>query len=226
MNLDDRDPRGHMYHLLILECAMKLLVAVILMLGLMVLGDGQPPKNEDRTCVYQKLSQEDALFCKDQLNVIYPEIGDIGCLYVPECNNFRQKIGSWGKPSIKYSQAQKNKKYVLMMVDPDAPSRNYPQNRYWRHWLLINISGNGLKTGNINGHELTSYQPPGPPPKTGFHRYQFLLFEQPEKGKPITLSSKEKAKRGSWSISDFIKHFHLGSPVAASQFLTQNYRDF
>ncbi|XP_072490971.1 phosphatidylethanolamine-binding protein 4 isoform X2 [Notamacropus eugenii] len=205
---------------------MKLLTAVTLMLGPMMMVAGQLPKNEDRMCVYQTLSQEDALFCKGNLNVIYPEIGDIGCMYVPECNDFRQKIGIWGKPSIKYSQADENKKYVLMMVDPDAPSRNYPKNRYWRHWLIVDISGDGLKTGNIRGHELTGYQPPGPPPQTGFHRYQFILFEQPGKGKQITLNAKERAKRGSWSISDFIKHFHLGSPVAANQFLTQNYLDF
>ncbi|XP_074065263.1 phosphatidylethanolamine-binding protein 4 isoform X2 [Macrotis lagotis] len=204
---------------------MKLQMVVILMVVLVVMVTGHLSENEDRTCVYEVLSQEDALFCKGNLNVIYPEIGKIGCIYVPQCNNFRQKIGSWGKPSIKYSQAHEDKKYVLIMVDPDAPSRNYPRNRYWRHWLVANISGHSLKTGNINGHELTGYQPPSPPPQTGFHRYQFSLFEQPEKGKVITLTSKEKAKRGSWSISDFIKHFHLGTPVATSQFLTQNYQD-
>ncbi|XP_068931788.1 phosphatidylethanolamine-binding protein 4 isoform X4 [Petaurus breviceps papuanus] len=172
---------------------MKLLMAVILTLGLMAMVAGQLPKNEDRMCVHQMLSQGDALFCKGNLNVIYPEIGDVGCMYVPECNDFRQKISSWSQPSIKYSQAHE---------------------------------GDSLKTGNISGSELTGYQPPGPPPQTGFHRYQFILFEQPERGKPITLSTKEKAKRGSWSISDFIKHFHLGSPVATNQFLTQNYHDF
>lgn len=29
--------------------------------------------------------------------------------------------------------------YVLVMVDPDAPSRADPQMRYWRHWLVANI---------------------------------------------------------------------------------------
>ncbi|XP_027709634.1 phosphatidylethanolamine-binding protein 4 [Vombatus ursinus] len=203
---------------------MKLLMAM--MLGLMAMVDGQLSKNKDRMCVYQVLSQGDALFCKGNLHVIYPEIGDVDCIYIPECNDFRQKISSWDRPSIKYSRANENKKYILMMVDPDAPSRNYPKNRYWRHWLIANISGTSLKTGNIRGYELTGYKPPNPPPETGFHRYQFILFEQPEKRKQITLSSKEKANRGSWSISDFIKHFCLGTSMAASQFLTQHYRDF
>ncbi|KAM9061877.1 phosphatidylethanolamine-binding protein 4 isoform 2-T2 [Sarcophilus harrisii] len=168
---------------------MKLLIAVSLMSGLLGMAPGHLPKNGDRMCVYQVISQGDALFCTGNLNVIYPEIGDIGCMYVPDCNNFRQKIGSWGKPSIKYSQANE---------------------------------GAGLKTGKISGHELTPYQPPSPPPQTGFHRYQFILFEQPKKGKPITLKANENAKRGSWAMNDFIKHFHLGHPVAATQFLTQN----
>ncbi|XP_051831676.1 phosphatidylethanolamine-binding protein 4 isoform X2 [Antechinus flavipes] len=201
---------------------MKLLIAVSLMSGLLGMVPGHLPKNGDRMCVYQVISQGDASFCTGNLNVIYPEIGDIGCMYVPDCNNFRQKMGSWGKPAIKYSQAHENKKYVLMMVDPDAPSRYHPKNRYWRHWLITDISGAGLKTGKISGHELTAYRPPSPPPQTGFHRYQFILFEQPEKGKPITLTANENAKRGSWAMNDFIKHFHLGHPVAATQFLTQN----
>ncbi|XP_078005774.1 phosphatidylethanolamine-binding protein 4 isoform X2 [Phascolarctos cinereus] len=194
---------------------MKLLKAVILMLGLTGMVAGRLSKNGDRMCVYRVLSRGDALFCKGNLHVIYPEIGDVDCMYIPECNNFRRKISIWDKPSIKYSLASENKKYILVMVDPDAPSRNYPKNRYWRHWLIANISaalpslcsrcglkrlrshggGASLKTGNIRGDELTGYQPPNPPPETGFHRYQFILFEQPKKGKQVTLSSKEKAKR-------------------------------
>ncbi|XP_051831677.1 phosphatidylethanolamine-binding protein 4 isoform X3 [Antechinus flavipes] len=119
---------------------MKLLIAVSLMSGLLGMVPGHLPKNGDRMCVYQVISQGDASFCTGNLNVIYPEIGDIGCMYVPDCNNFRQKMGSWGKPAIKYSQAHENKKYVLMMVDPDAPSRYHPKNRYWRHWLITDIS--------------------------------------------------------------------------------------
>lgn len=29
--------------------------------------------------------------------------------------------------------------YILMMVDPDAPSRALPQARFWRHWLVTDI---------------------------------------------------------------------------------------
>lgn len=32
-----------------------------------------------------------------------------------------------------------SKKYVLVLVDPDAPSRADPKNRFWRHWLLADV---------------------------------------------------------------------------------------
>lgn len=30
-------------------------------------------------------------------------------------------------------------KYILVMVDPDAPSRYNPRARFWRHWLVTDI---------------------------------------------------------------------------------------
>lgn len=200
-------------------------MAAILLLGLVGMVSGQGKNSKDDNCIYRTLGPEDATFCKGNLSVIYKELGNINCMYVPACNNYRWKIGIWDKPLIRYYQANKKKKYLLMMVDPDAPSKNHPKYRYWRHWLIANISGTDLKTGKISGNELTSYHGPTPPPETGFHRYQFILFEESDKGKPVTLTSKENARRDSWSIGSFIKHFHLG-PVAASQFMTQNYNDF
>lgn len=29
--------------------------------------------------------------------------------------------------------------YILVMVDPDAPSRSEPRSRFWRHWLVVDI---------------------------------------------------------------------------------------
>lgn len=29
--------------------------------------------------------------------------------------------------------------YILVMVDPDAPSKSFPKARFWRHWLVTNI---------------------------------------------------------------------------------------
>ena len=29
--------------------------------------------------------------------------------------------------------------YILVMVDPDAPSRSSPKAQFWRHWLVTDI---------------------------------------------------------------------------------------
>lgn len=39
------------------------------------------------------------------LKVFYPELGNIGCMIVPECNNYRQKITTWPEPIVKFPQA-------------------------------------------------------------------------------------------------------------------------
>ncbi|XP_017272628.1 phosphatidylethanolamine-binding protein 4 isoform X2 [Kryptolebias marmoratus] len=82
---------------------------------------------------------------------------------------------------------------------------------------------NALKKGNIQGKTLTDYHPPMPPPKTGFHRYQFMLFEQPP-GTSVSLTDQEKS-RGKWDLQAFITRFGLGTPVSTVQFLTQNFKD-
>ncbi|XP_070821155.1 phosphatidylethanolamine-binding protein 4 isoform X4 [Chaetodon trifascialis] len=116
------------------------------------------------------------------------------------------------------------KMYVLVMVDPDAPSRTKPTSAHWRHWLVVDMQGSALKNGHIKGTTLTEYAPPTPPQETGFHRYQFMLFEQLPDA-PVSLTEREKSSRGKWDLEAFIRRFHLGEPVATLQFLTQNYKD-
>ncbi|XP_039875656.1 phosphatidylethanolamine-binding protein 4 [Simochromis diagramma] len=110
------------------------------------------------------------------------------------------------------------------MVDPDAPNRSKPTSAYWRHWLVVDIQGSALKKGQIEGTTLTDYKPPTPPSNSGFHRYQFMLFEQPPDAS-VSLTEQEEASRGKWDFQAFITSFDLGEPVATLQFLTQNYKD-
>ncbi|KAK2902270.1 hypothetical protein Q8A73_012016 [Channa argus] len=88
----------------------------------------------------------------------------------------------------------KKQLYVLVMVDPDAPSHAHPTSAFWRHWLIVDIQGDALKNGQIQGTTLTDYYPPTPPQNSGFHRYQFMLFEQPSDTQ-VSLSEKEESSR-------------------------------
>ncbi|KAM9516635.1 phosphatidylethanolamine-binding protein 4 isoform 3-T3 [Guaruba guarouba] len=197
-----------------------------LFLAALLTGAAAPwPDEPSRTCFFQMLSGGDSFFCRGDLEVIYPELGDVGCSYIPKCHQYRERISrEWGSPRVRYPQADKNKKYVLMLVDPDVPSRANPRSRFWRHWLVTDIPGANLRTGDVKGHVLTDYVRPTPPPRSGYHRYQLLLHEQPEH-EAITLSPEERVSLGSWAMESFVKQFRLGSPVASTQFLTKYHQD-
>jgi len=64
------------------------------------------------------------------------------------------------RPSlVQWSSADEGKKYSLVMVDPDAPSREKPTQRNWLHWLLTNVAGRDLKGGltGPEGDEVREY---------------------------------------------------------------------
>ncbi|KAM9810948.1 phosphatidylethanolamine-binding protein 4 [Neosynchiropus ocellatus] len=117
-----------------------------------------------------------------------------------------------------------DKRYTLVMVDPDAPSHIKPTSAAWRHWLVADIEGFDLKNGHLVGTTLAAYYPPTPPRHTGFHRYQFLLFEQ-RSDMPVSLTDLESSSRGKWDVHAFINRLDLGTAVAALQFVTQNHND-
>ncbi|XP_005058112.1 PREDICTED: phosphatidylethanolamine-binding protein 4 [Ficedula albicollis] len=115
-------------------------------------------------------------------------------------------------------------KYVLVMVDPDSPNRAEPRFQFWRHWMVTDILGSDLRVGNIKGKVLTAYSRPKPPRYSGYHRYQFRIYEQPEH-ETIALSEEERVSLGTWDLKEFVEVFSLGRPVASTQFLTKHYED-
>ncbi|KAF4629574.1 hypothetical protein G7Y89_g8570 [Cudoniella acicularis] len=73
---------------------------------------------------------------------------------------------------------------IISLTDPDAPSRDNPKWSEVCHWIgIIPTTGNQQQeleltvTNNDWEHELMEYKPPGPPPKTGYHRYVFVLLQ-------------------------------------------------
>ncbi|XP_059551117.1 phosphatidylethanolamine-binding protein 4 isoform X2 [Myotis daubentonii] len=83
--------------------------------------------------------------------------------------------------------------------------------------------GADMKKGEIKGQELSPYQPPTPPPQSGFHRYQFSVYLQD--GKAISLLPEESAGLGFWEMDKFLSRFQLTEPEASTQFMTQNHKD-
>jgi len=91
-----------------------------------------------------------------------------------------------------YYRRHENLTHVITLTDPDAPSRKDPKWSEMCHWIAsANIeipSFSSLGDGDdecddvqaeLKLTELTDvvpYKPPGPPEKTGRHRYVFLVF--------------------------------------------------
>lgn len=76
------------------------------------------------------------------------------------------------KPSVSW-EAEDGAYYSLVMMDPDAPSRENPINGEYRHWLVMNIPGNRVDEGDV----VTDFVGSGPPKGT-YHRYVFLIYKQ------------------------------------------------
>lgn len=78
------------------------------------------------------------------------------------------------EPSVEWV-AEEDTLYTLLLTDPDAPSRAQPAVREWHHWLVGNIQGSNVASGDV----LSQYVSSAPPLDSGLHRYVFLLFKQP-----------------------------------------------
>lgn len=119
-------------------------------------------------------------------------------------------------PTVEYKEADPNAFYTLIMTDPDAPSRAEPTFREWHHWIVGNIPGNNLNSGDTLSEFISS----APPKGSGLHRYVYLLFKQ-EQGKidysdrPHLIGTSAK-NRGKFSTKDFVSKYKLGKPVAGN----------
>ncbi|XP_046726312.1 phosphatidylethanolamine-binding protein 4 [Silurus meridionalis] len=169
------------------------------------------------------LTEEEERFCKKGLTLSYPDVDIRSCMVIPQ--EFREKLSQeWGPPKVSMAEADTEIKYTLIMVDPDAPSHANPTRAHWRHWLLTDIQGSALTAGDIKGTLLSAYTRPTPPKSSGFHRYQFLVYEQ-GKDQVLSLSEEEQSSLGNWDPQAFVEKFGLVGPVASVQFLTQNFKD-
>ncbi|KAK1752921.1 phosphatidylethanolamine-binding protein [Echria macrotheca] len=68
--------------------------------------------------------------------------------------------------------------FVVVLTDPDAPSRKDPKWSEMCHWIVL-----------ADGSEVMPYKAPGPPEGTGKHRYVFVALA-PENGTAEIYPSK------------------------------------
>ncbi|KAG0648110.1 Carboxypeptidase Y inhibitor [Hyphodiscus hymeniophilus] len=66
---------------------------------------------------------------------------------------------------------------TIILTDPDAPSRDNPKWSEMCHWIGITEGYTSNATLSKVSKEVVKYKAPGPPAKTDYHRYVFLLLE-------------------------------------------------
>ncbi len=85
-----------------------------------------------------------------------------------------------------------NKTFTLILTDPDAKSRDDPKWSEMCHWIVTNLTTPATSEFAVSKEgELVEYLPPTPPPKTGKHRYVFVLLED-EKGQSLSAPKDRK----------------------------------
>lgn len=108
-----------------------------------------------------------------------------------------------------------NATYVLALTDPDATSRSEPVKGQMCHWIVANVTiplytsefEDPIKplstskyyeiAGGSGMVELMTYFPPAPPPKTGYHRYVFVVLA-PKTDKKMGKELKRPKDRPHW----------------------------
>ncbi|XP_058804006.1 protein D3-like [Phymastichus coffea] len=109
--------------------------------------------------------------------------------------------------------------YAILMVDPDAPSREDPKFREMLHWLVANVPGSDLNKGEV----IAEYAGSAPQKETGLHRYVMLVFKQPDKLtiEEARISNRERTGRPAFSVKAFAAKYKLGDPIAGNMFRAQ-----
>ncbi|XP_018913344.2 protein D2 isoform X2 [Bemisia tabaci] len=90
--------------------------------------------------------------------------------------------------------------YTLVVVGPDVPHRDKPEQRDWLHWLLGNIHNNDTTSGESRadyiGIERPLYQP-------GTHRIVYLLYKHQDNQEVFFFASVIKGREDFFDRSFF-----------------------
>lgn len=120
--------------------------------------------------------------------------------------------------------------YVITLTDPDAPSRDDPKWSEMCHWIATGVTASTEKCSTLTItklDEVMHYKPPGPPEKTGKHRYVFLAFA-PANGTTDSLHLSKPNDREHWGgdrEGHGVRHWARDNglvPVAANFIYAEN----
>lgn len=62
---------------------------------------------------------------------------------------------------VSWQVQDSNALYTVLMMDPDAPSRRRPRMRCLVHWMVVNVRGGDISTGDVGAPYLGAGPPQG-----------------------------------------------------------------
>ncbi|XP_045607662.1 putative odorant-binding protein A5 isoform X1 [Procambarus clarkii] len=119
---------------------------------------------------------------------------------------------------VTWEDADEEKNYVVMMVDPDA--KGLQGDNVFIHWMRWGIKGVDIVLGmQVSGKENAKYIPPNPKPGAKAHRYSIYLYEESLSPNPeFQPLPREIKKRKEFDIMKYTKDFKFCGPLAHNIF--------
>ncbi|XP_055933080.1 protein D2-like [Argiope bruennichi] len=130
------------------------------------------------------------------------------------CGNLLSRSQTKDPPTVVKYKSDPNKLYTLAMIDPDVFTPQNPTAAHYRHWLIENIPGDRVESGDV----VSPYYPTAPPSYSDAHRYIFLAYEQPNGQRLNDSMPNESEKRMNFDPMQFIKDRNLQGPMAGNFF--------
>ncbi|SPO03992.1 uncharacterized protein DNG_06675 [Cephalotrichum gorgonifer] len=121
-------------------------------------------------------------------------------------------------------------RYLIYLLDADAPSRDDPNARNLRHYLAGNYTISSTTSSLLptaqrlflptaNANPFTQFQPPAPAPNTGVHRFVYALYTQPPNFNTANFDIVGMSTETSnWSLPDWRMQLGLGPAIGATFF--------
>lgn len=123
------------------------------------------------------------------------------------------------QPQVEWN-ALPNTYYTLVMTDPDCPSRKDRSLGEAHHWIVGNILGNDISSGDT----IVDFIGSGPLEFSGLHRYSFFVYVQPNgriefNETPVSITNLRD--RLSSITQAFADKYSLGNPTFGNMYVAQ-----
>uniref|UniRef100_A0A6B2E8E8 Putative conserved secreted protein n=1 Tax=Phlebotomus kandelakii TaxID=1109342 RepID=A0A6B2E8E8_9DIPT len=114
--------------------------------------------------------------------------------------------------------------YTIVMINPDAPNPSNPTEANFLHFLAVNVPGHRFSHALHVGETVAEYVGAGPAQSSGYHRYIYLLYRQPD-GRTLfnepRIPTTNASLRRNFALDAFVARYRL--EIVAGNFFQAAY---